>query len=477
MKNKIYREDFENFLKENANDFVMVPSRKVWYSLYNNMHPDRKWPSVAVCLLILSGVLYIGISENYNLSNAARRSAEQNLSGLATNYTNSKLSRFFIPPPTASKDATAHLFTLHPSPVAGIDPAANPGTENDFNNKFTSLPDELSALAQAETGTRSIPEYSAESPVFSSLNDSDPVSIDGNNKKVRVSGADAKNVNPIIVPETVSANNTALISETAAVKNTLTAAAEFASISANDKPWREDYAFRNKPAINKFKQNAGFSYYITPSFGYRGFFLTEKKTASSGTAALNDGAALNLEAGAAVLYNISRNIRLKGGLQANYTNYVSKVTELNHPTQATLAVDDVSMASRSSVYAVKAGFSRLNKTTLQVAMPLGADIRLAGRNKIKWYVGGTIQPTFVISGSAYVLSADGNHYISETPLLRKWNMNAAIETFVSFKPGAGITLNVGPQFRHQLLSTYKKEYNYTEKLYNIGVKIGITTGL
>ena len=72
-------------------------------------------------------------------------------------------------------------------------------------------------------------------------------------------------------------------------------------------------------------------------------------------------------------------------------------------------------------------------------------------------------------------SADADNYISETPLLRKWNMNAAVETFVTFKPSSGVTLSVGPQLRYQLLSTYKKEYNYTEKLYNIGVKIGLVT--
>ena len=54
-------------------------------------------------------------------------------------------------------------------------------------------------------------------------------------------------------------------------------------------------------------------------------------------------------------------------------------------------------------------------------------------------------------------------------------MNAAVETFVSFRSASGVTLSLGPQFRYQLLSTYKKEYNYTEKLYNVGVKIGIAT--
>lgn len=477
MKNKIYREDFENFLKENANDFLMVPSRKVWYSLYNNMHPDRKWPSVAVCLLILSGVLYIGISDNYSLSNAARRSAEANLSGLATNYTNGKLSVFFVPSSPTSK-STTHIFSLTDHGSAGN--ITGPGSGNTLSNNITG--------------------NGAEAPINSSSVTEDNTLIETNNLLINAVSPDQhirrtgfgniENKNTAAAPDLNISADTGSLSDKSdgksddtdskvAVKKITEVVIPSLNVGSADidKPWREDFAFKNKPAINKFKQNSGFSYYITPSFGYRDFFKTADKSITTGSEKLNDGVALNLEAGAALLYNISSHLRLKGGLQFNYTNYVSRVTELIHPTQTTLAVVDESMASRSSVYAVKSGVSRLNKTTFQVAMPLGADLRLAGVNKIKWYFGGTIQPTYVISGSAYVLSGDGKNYISETPLLRKWNMNAAVETFVSFKPGAGITLNLGPQFRYQLMSTYKKEYNYTEKLYNIGVKIGINKGL
>ncbi len=47
------------------------------------------------------------------------------------------------------------------------------------------------------------------------------------------------------------------------------------------------------------------------------------------------------------------------------------------------------------------------------------------------------------------------------------------ETFVSFKTPSGVDITVGPQVRYQLLSTYNKEYTYTEKLYNLGLKIGV----
>ena len=88
MEDNFIKDDFEQFLKGNADEFLMVPQRKVWYSIYNSMHPDRKWPSLAVCLLILSAVLFIGISNNNSISDAARKAGAENLSSIARNRSN-----------------------------------------------------------------------------------------------------------------------------------------------------------------------------------------------------------------------------------------------------------------------------------------------------------------------------------------------------------------------------------------------------
>ena len=82
MEDNNYKDEFELFLKESADEFRMVPSRKVWFSLYNNLHPDRRWPSMAVCLLILTAVLYLGIANNNSLSNAAKKASSENFSNI-----------------------------------------------------------------------------------------------------------------------------------------------------------------------------------------------------------------------------------------------------------------------------------------------------------------------------------------------------------------------------------------------------------
>ena len=69
---------------------------------------------------------------------------------------------------------------------------------------------------------------------------------------------------------------------------------------------------------------------------------------------------------------------------------------------------------------------------------------------------------------------DLKNYIYDASFIRKWNVNTGIETFVSYKTKGGIVINAGPQLRYQLLSTYNKSYSYTEKLYNLGIKMGVT---
>lgn len=482
MEENNYKDEFELFLKESADDFKMVPSRKVWYSIYNNLHPDRRWPSMAVCLFILTAVLYIGIANNNSISNAARKASSENFSynqnekNIETNITFSASD--YIKP----KGKKLQQFSL-----------TNDNKENILSGESRFFADEETALIpNSNISTVNVAEK------FATTNTSTP----NINTSVKYDA-------PKTIQQKVSILNDQLIaehkekslSENIAFTTLESVNAEISPIklygteavlqknelSIIEKSWTEDYAFRNKPAVNKLKQNGALSYYITPSSGYRSFSKTSKSVSNANTSSfvaaratndatvLLDNAALNLEVGATLQYKVSKKVRLRGGLQGNYTNYVSNVTALGHPSQTSIALNSYNNYIRSSNYSTKAGNEKINKTTLQIALPLGADFKIAGNEKINWFVGGTLQPTYVVSGSAFVLSADEKYYISETALLRKLNLNTAIETFISFKSSNGAVLSVGPQFRYQLLSTYRKEYGYSEKIYNVGVKVGVTT--
>ena len=485
MEDNNYKDEFELFLKESADEFRMVPSRKVWYSLYNNLHPDRKWPSMAVCLLILTAVLYLGIANNNSLSSAAKKASSENFSNILNEKNTRNTVTFSASDYIQTKNKKQQKFSLT------INKNENTKLNDDFVTNNIEVP--ITLTTSEDVSVVNTTENSPTLKIFSSfIENGEKQNVDVLNSYQK-KNPEANKFAGEPTPENTTIENKRFITrlniETVPAK-LLDAASllEKLYLLNIEKSWKEDYAFRNKPAINKFKQNSSLSYYITPSSGYRTFAKTTEQytpaISSSFSAAqtnneatvLLDNAALNLEAGAILQYNISKTIRIKGGLQANYTNYISSVTALGHPSLTSVTLNNNNNTNiRSSNYSTKAGNDKINKTTMQVALPLGADIKIAGNKKLNWYAGGSIQPTYVIGGNAFVLSTDEKYYVSENALLRKMNLNTSIETFISFKSSNGVILNVGPQFRYQLLSTYKKEYGYSEKVYNVGLKIGVST--
>src|SRR4030095_8305516 len=52
-----FNNEFERFLKENADQYRMYPSAKVWSGVYNALHTRRKWYGLGIMLLLLTGSL------------------------------------------------------------------------------------------------------------------------------------------------------------------------------------------------------------------------------------------------------------------------------------------------------------------------------------------------------------------------------------------------------------------------------------
>ncbi len=519
MEDNFIKDDFEQFLKGNADEFLMVPQRKVWYSIYNSMHPDRKWPSLAVCLLILSAVLFLGISNNNSISDAARKAGAENLSSIAKSGLNDNDGNTQLPG-TVNKTGTDN--NIPANETSGI---ANNNTNTISDNNTPLLADaNLSTTINNYLTLSTVRENIGNTTITAPINNEAAGTISAtdnissgirnasahqnNSLAVVTNAGKAVQENNIRVPDAdndaapvkepaVAALNNAAVSMVAVVdassatdkKNvTKKDAAKMAVVTLEQKAWMEDFVFHNQAGKSKFKRNASLSYYVTPSMGYRtilrksgytpaGSLLLASRYVPSLHESLLDGAALNLEAGAAINYSIAKNIRLKGGLQFNYTNYITNGTELGHPTQASVALmPDASPMFRSTNFSVDGDQDKFNHRSVQVSIPLGADVEIAGNDHLKWYAGATLQPTFILGGKSLVLSADEKNLITENILRRNWNLNMGVETFLSYKTKSGINFNVGPQFRYQMLSTFKKQYAYNERPYNLGIKLGITKG-
>jgi hypothetical protein len=497
MEDKNNYNDFEQFLRSSIEDFKMIPSRKIWHGIYNSMHPDRKWPSITVCLIILAAIMYIGVANNNSISNSVRRNAEENLLASTIIAEQNKFSSSLKPQANianlnAIKPAAENIVSSNNNSIHYSNSISNQNNNEHFSpSTYNTRENEKNAIVLNEKNTATaLNNFIANKDISQANEAASNIAINeetSNTKQadakmvINVTGGDINDIDKSFEKNTIAKLN-ANDTKKPVAKNTTASVLE-------EKLLTEVNLSKTKPHRSKLKENGSMAYYITPSFGFR--TITNTKGYTTSTASINSFAAtsitntaqqdmkdvfaLNVEAGAVFQYKIAKNIRLKTGVQANYTNYISKVTDLDHPTQAKLAVTGQQNDLRASSYATKEGNTNLNKTTWQLAIPIGVDIKIAGNNKLKWYIGATAQPTYVFGGSAFVLSSDANYYISENNLMRKWNLNTAVETFLSFKPSANVTLNVGPQFRYQVFSSYKKAYNYSEKLYNVGVKVGIST--
>lgn len=95
MERSFDMSEFEQSLKDHADQFVLVPSKRVWNGIYNNLHPGSKWPSITVALILLITLITIG-----NLNNAPKKgqqlqTANSNITsgkGLYNKGTNNKIS-------------------------------------------------------------------------------------------------------------------------------------------------------------------------------------------------------------------------------------------------------------------------------------------------------------------------------------------------------------------------------------------------
>jgi hypothetical protein len=187
---------------------------------------------------------------------------------------------------------------------------------------------------------------------------------------------------------------------------------------------------------------------------------------------------IGLEFGVTTKYSISKNIKLRGGLQFNINRYDIKAFRYV-PEVATIALNNGSMGMQSvntvSNYRNFNGAQTdwLQNFYFQVSTPIGAEIKLHGTEKM--YVGAatTIQPTYVLGDRAYLITADYKNYAQVPWLMRRGNVNTSLETFVAYSTGK-VNWQVGPQVRYQLLSSFVNKYPVKENLFDFGLKVGIS---
>jgi hypothetical protein len=237
------------------------------------------------------------------------------------------------------------------------------------------------------------------------------------------------------------------------------------------------------------KSKLSWQIYFTPTVSYRK--LSENKTYQQSVPLPNAPLSylyninsvvthkpdFGFEIGFAAKYAIAKDVKLRAGLQFNINRYDIKA--FSSPTQlATIRLNDrngVDQVNTVTNYNNFGGYKTnwLENFYFQVSAPVGVEVRLRGDDKMAFGLASTIQPTYVLGDRAYLISTDYKNYAEVPWLIRRWNVNTNLETFVAYSTGH-LKWQVGPQVRYQLLSSFVKKYPVKENLFDFGLKVGVS---
>ncbi|HYO21847.1 MAG TPA: hypothetical protein VER36_05540 [Flavisolibacter sp.] len=186
---------------------------------------------------------------------------------------------------------------------------------------------------------------------------------------------------------------------------------------------------------------------------------------------------VGFELGFATKYVVSNRLKIRAGVQFNVNRYDIKAFS-SPMANATIAL---SSGGRVEPLSVTSGYSTsitngyksnwLQNLSFQASVPVGAEYLFSGNDKIRFGVAATVQPTYVLNDRAYLITTDYKSYTQVDWLIRRWNVNTALETFVTYN-----RWQIGPQVRYQLLSSFISKYPVKENLFDFGLKVGVTLG-
>jgi hypothetical protein len=503
-------ENFEQLLKERSEEFKMYPTKRVWYSIYNNIHPGRKWPSVAMSITLIAILLLVGFlnTKNSNTSLASTTSVQPgnvapvNLTSSFHNPFESFSTIVNQNPVTAFANNSTLINQGNTTINNTIDALKLPVATAPVNGNYNNYQDVNNNLASANTITIfNKNELTAIAPIKNNLIAFEPIihqptgyftneknTIDKNDAvavKFKINGQTENTSiienNTLVAFEDVNDTKSNAINQE--TKPSITNKKDVPEqqeiiLSADEKSWIENYALYNRPVPKKWAGKLGWQMYIAPSVVY-----WQLKNSISTDLDINKEViqhpSFGLEIGGGIIYPLFKGVKVKTGLQLNFTRYNTAAFENSHPVATTITLKTETgqpyPSARTTPYSNNDGITptKLHNETFQISIPMGLDFKIAGTENLQWNIGATIQPTYVIGGKSYLISSDKRNYIKETSLLNRWNVNAGFETFISYKTN-GYTLQFGPQFRQQLFTTNSKQYSIEEKLTNYGFKFGIS---
>ncbi|MES1214238.1 MAG: hypothetical protein ABUT20_01880 [Bacteroidota bacterium] len=459
MESNFDNRDFEQFVKQNADQYRMFPSEKVWQGVYSTLHTRRRWFGIGLTLLLvtMSTVTWVMLSS----------SGKSTVSSTPANISqNSAVAEKEIDKPLI--DITANKQSDYSRTfIAGIKNWQKPAIIIDNKEEIENESIVLNADLTAQRLPISIPITSLKG--FATIENKEPELLVTTNT-INVGIINDNN------PDFLPVNNAKSLAPENSIQES-----------------KELYPLSIESVLNSYSGSSRkkwlWQVYFAPTISYRKLIENKSISNSAQTTPFNYSIVYDInsvvthkpdmgfELGFSAAYPLSKNIRLTTGLQFNVSKY--DIRAYNYPTEFATVALNTGSGSNSSVstatnYRNFDGYKTnwLHNLYLSASLPLGAELKLSGDTKNYIGIGGTIQPTYILGDRAYMISTDYKNYVEIPQLIRKWNVNSSFEAFAGYSTGK-INWKVGPQVRYQLLSSFQKKYPVKEHLFDFGLKVGI----
>lgn len=491
MERGFYNDDFEQLIRQKADQYKMFPSENAWKGIHRSLHTRRKWYGLGL-LLFLGGISYLASLQLMAPSTPAKKIHNHSpASGTADQSGNSSSNTISINGPVAvasnasgSGRSGSGFTVFSPAPFKGTNKddegtTANYPSESDLPHTIviTELPERtiVDEIFLEKPGKNADPAGNAATafPVFP-----------GRPEQAAVAGL------ALVTDVSDASTNSQEIKIPSASKTTANTQKSGREEDEKRINWLQEYAVYEltPPPMRRWAWQLAFS----PTMNYRKLTSNTSVYDQINIKGLPAGAiegkpetlvshqpALGFGLGSYIVYSINKNFRVTAGLQLNYSRYAIKAYTAPVPERGKIALDVAGSLPDSLVsYTSLRNFSGdkaedIQNQYFQFSAPIGLELSLLGNEKLQVNIAGTIQPTYLLNRNSYLITTDFKNYMRAPSLVRRWNVNAGAEIFVSYKTG-NLKWQVGPQLRYQLLSSYVKEYPIREYLMEYGVKIGVT---
>ncbi len=451
MDDNFYDNDFEKFLQQQVKHHRMYPSDAVWKGIYKQMHGNRKWPGLYFFAILTVAALTIC---TLFIESKPIIYAKQQVAVAATPIYDQL-------DPVHTTQQTIKKFNQSPVPVLDDIFATTAIEIREVTDPSITINDESTSYHEVSIH-----------PVLNTENIVSPAIV---NNEVLITAAETKAL--ITADKQVSTIEAVEDAKTEMQSVTKNPTDEYLEQHPEEADRILNQQIRKKPS--KWQMQ----FYITPSLNYRqivdknhtntNFYgPVANNTRTSANKVMRYKPGMGIEIGFGALYSLSNRIKIKTAFQYNIRQFnieaYSGGTELarisNQPGNNTYAI------TRFRSSGVDRETELINKYH-QLSIPVGLEYALLNSKRVGIQIGGTIQPTYTFSQSAYLLTSDYKSYANGKDILRNWNVNSTIEANFSLK-AKSVEWKFGPQLRYQHLPTYSDQYNIKEYLIDYGFRIG-----